>query len=169
MQSIKQTHQKPPKPHSPNQPNPIIQPSQRVHPANRSNSHEPRHRRRHRKQHETKRNLGPEPKIGRPGLIGAAGNQEKPEKPSSNLASMGIYIFSRKLLFQLLEEEKKTATDFGKEIIPDSINKYKVVSYQYDGYWTDIGNIYSFFEANLALTLDIPPFNFVNINFLVNF
>lgn len=75
------------------------------------------------------------------------------------LASMGIYIFNRKLLFDLLEIEKKDATDFGKEIIPESINKYKVVSYQYDGYWTDIGNIYSFFEANLALTLDIPPFN----------
>jgi glucose-1-phosphate adenylyltransferase len=75
------------------------------------------------------------------------------------LASMGIYIFSRKLLFDLLENEKKEATDFGKEIIPTSIEKYKVVSYQYDGYWTDIGNIYSFFEANLALTLDLPHFN----------
>ena len=75
------------------------------------------------------------------------------------LASMGIYIFNRKLLFSLLEEEKKDATDFGKEIIPDAINKYKVISYQYGGYWTDIGNIYSFFEANLALTMDIPPFN----------
>lgn len=75
------------------------------------------------------------------------------------LASMGIYVFNRKLLFALLEEEKKDATDFGKEIIPTSIEKYKVISYQYDGYWTDIGNIYSFFEANLALTLDLPPFN----------
>jgi glucose-1-phosphate adenylyltransferase len=75
------------------------------------------------------------------------------------LASMGIYIFSRKLLFDLLETEKKDATDFGKEIIPTSIEKYKVISFQYDGYWTDIGNIYSFFEANLALTLDLPPFN----------
>ncbi len=75
------------------------------------------------------------------------------------LASMGIYIFNRSLLFDLLQEEKKDATDFGKEIIPEAINKYKVVSYQYDGYWTDIGNIYSFFEANLALTLDLPPFN----------
>jgi glucose-1-phosphate adenylyltransferase len=75
------------------------------------------------------------------------------------LASMGIYIFSRKLLFDLLETEKKDATDFGKEIIPTSIEKYKVVSFQYDGYWTDIGNIYSFFEANLSLTLDLPPFN----------
>lgn len=75
------------------------------------------------------------------------------------LASMGIYVFNRKLLFELLEVEKKDATDFGKEIIPSSIEKYKVISYQYDGYWTDIGNIYSFFEANLALTLDLPPFN----------
>lgn len=75
------------------------------------------------------------------------------------LASMGIYIFNKKLIFDLLQNEKKEATDFGKEIIPDSINKYKVTSYQYDGYWTDIGNIHSFFEANLALTLELPPFN----------
>ncbi len=75
------------------------------------------------------------------------------------LASMGIYIFNRKLLFDLLEIEKKDATDFGKEIIPTSIDKHKVISYQYDGYWTDIGNIYSFFEANLELTKEIPLFN----------
>lgn len=80
------------------------------------------------------------------------------------LASMGIYIFNRKLLFELLENEKKDATDFGKEIIPESIDKYKVCSYQYDGYWTDIGNIYSFFEANLALTQDIPDFNLFDNN-----
>lgn len=84
---------------------------------------------------------------------------EMKEQGRNYLASMGIYIFNRKVLFNLLESEKKDATDFGKEIIPDSINKYKVISYQYDGYWTDIGNIYSFFEANLSLTLDIPPFN----------
>ncbi|MCU0395255.1 MAG: glucose-1-phosphate adenylyltransferase [Chitinophagaceae bacterium] len=75
------------------------------------------------------------------------------------LASMGIYIFNRKLLFDLLLEEYENSTDFGKEIMPNSISKYKVASYQYDGYWTDIGNIYSFFEANLALTNEIPPFN----------
>jgi glucose-1-phosphate adenylyltransferase len=76
------------------------------------------------------------------------------------LASMGIYIFNRKLLFDLLlDESSKETTDFGKEIIPSSIVDHKVVSYQYEGYWTDIGNIYSFFEANLALCQDIPPFN----------
>ncbi|HRD56726.1 MAG TPA: glucose-1-phosphate adenylyltransferase [Ferruginibacter sp.] len=83
------------------------------------------------------------------------------------LASMGIYIFNREVLEKLLVEEKKDATDFGKEIIPDSINQYKVHSYQYDGYWTDIGNIYSFFEANLALTMDIPPFNLFDKNKMV--
>ena len=51
-------------------------------------------------------------------------------------------------------------TDFGKEIIPVAIqNNRKVVSYQYEGYWTDIGNIHSFFEANIGLTDDIPLFN----------
>lgn len=75
------------------------------------------------------------------------------------LASMGIYIFSRKVLFELLQDAVKEATDFGKEIIPYSISKYLVVSYQYEGYWTDIGNIHSFFEANLALTQDVPEFN----------
>lgn len=80
------------------------------------------------------------------------------------LASMGIYIFTKKILFDLLNEEKKTATDFGKEIIPDAIHKYKVTGFQYGGYWTDIGNIYSFFEANLALTMDIPPFNLFDEN-----
>jgi glucose-1-phosphate adenylyltransferase len=80
------------------------------------------------------------------------------------LASMGIYIFNRQLLADLLQNEYVEATDFGKEIIPQSINKYKVISYQYDGYWTDIGNIYSFFEANLGLTKDIPEFNLFDNN-----
>lgn len=83
------------------------------------------------------------------------------------LASMGIYIFNKKLLFDILKTEHANATDFGKEIIPKSISKCKVSSYQYDGYWTDIGNIYSFFEANIALTLDLPPFNLFDSNKIV--
>lgn len=75
------------------------------------------------------------------------------------LASMGIYIFNRQLMFDMLLNEFKESTDFGKEIIPQSLSKYNVASYQYEGYWTDIGNIYSFFEANLGLTQDIPDFN----------
>lgn len=75
------------------------------------------------------------------------------------LASMGIYIFNRELMFDMLQNEFAHATDFGKEIIPQSISKYKVASYQYEGYWEDIGNIPAFFHANLALTKDIPEFN----------
>ncbi len=75
------------------------------------------------------------------------------------LASMGIYIFKRAIMDKLLHGEFPDATDFGKEILPNSIANYKVCSYQYEGYWTDIGNIHSFFEANLALTQDIPMFN----------
>lgn len=75
------------------------------------------------------------------------------------LASMGIYVFSKGILMQLLNETYRESTDFGKEILPKSISHHRVISYQYDGYWTDIGNISSFFEANLALTADIPQFN----------
>ena len=73
------------------------------------------------------------------------------------LASMGIYIFNRDVLIELMS--RQDTKDFGKEIIPQAIGKQKVVSYQYEGYWTDIGNIDSFFEANLGLTDDIPKFN----------
>jgi len=75
------------------------------------------------------------------------------------LASMGIYVFNKEILYEFLNEVHPNATDFGKEIIPDSISNYKVVSYQHEGYWTDIGNIYSFFEANISLTDEIPQFN----------
>ena len=73
------------------------------------------------------------------------------------LASMGIYIFNRELLVELMKNPD--TKDFGKEIIPQAIGKQKILSYQYEGYWTDIGNIDSFFEANLGLTDDIPKFN----------
>lgn len=74
------------------------------------------------------------------------------------LASMGIYMFTRQAIFDILHGRKE-ATDFGKEIIPQAIADHKVISFQYEGYWTDIGNIPSFFEANLGLTDEIPKFN----------
>lgn len=83
-----------------------------------------------------------------------------PEMQEQNryyLASMGIYIFSREVLYDLLNNYP--SADFGKEIIPDSISTHKVISYQYEGYWTDIGSIPSFFEANIGLTDEIPKFN----------
>ena len=78
------------------------------------------------------------------------------------LASMGIYIFNRDLLVELMKNPD--TIDFGKEIIPQSIHNHKTVSYQYEGYWTDIGTIRSFYEANLGLTDDIPKFNLYDEN-----
>ena len=73
------------------------------------------------------------------------------------LASMGIYIFNKDLLVELMKNPN--TNDFGKEIIPQAINSHKTLSYQYEGYWTDIGTVESFFEANLGLTDDIPKFD----------
>jgi glucose-1-phosphate adenylyltransferase len=98
------------------------------------------------------------PKSGLEDWVSDTGTEMR-DKGKVYLASMGIYIFNRQLLFELLQNEYKDATDFGKEIIPQSINKYRVASYQYEGYWEDIGNIPAFFHANLGLTKDLPEFN----------
>lgn len=87
---------------------------------------------------------------------------EVPEKNKMEgkeyLASMGIYIFNKNVLRRLFKLEK--GDDFGKEIIPFAIkNGFKTLSYQYNGYWTDIGTIDSFFEANIDLTHNFPKFN----------
>ena len=78
----------------------------------------------------------------------------------NHLASMGIYIFNRQLLIDLMNNPD--TNDFGKEIIPQSIKNHKTLSYQFEGYWTDIGNVDSFFEANLGLTDDVPQFDLFN-------
>ncbi len=83
--------------------------------------------------------------------------EEMEAQGKNYLASMGIYIFNRDLLIELMNDPN--TIDFGKEIIPQNIDKHKTVSYQYEGYWTDIGNIDSFFDANLGLTDEIPAFN----------
>ncbi|PAM92938.1 glucose-1-phosphate adenylyltransferase [Flavobacterium sp. IR1] len=84
-------------------------------------------------------------------------SEEMHAKGKKYLASMGIYIFNRQLLEDLMADPE--TKDFGKEIIPQAVGKHKILSYQYEGYWTDIGNIESFFEANIGLTADIPEFN----------
>ncbi|WP_374329547.1 glucose-1-phosphate adenylyltransferase [Soonwooa sp.] len=73
------------------------------------------------------------------------------------LASMGIYVFSKNVLRKLFAEGE--GDDFGKDFIPQAIGQYKTLSFQYDGYWTDIGTIESFYEANLDLAQDLPQFN----------
>lgn len=94
-------------------------------------------------------------------------SDEMKRKGREYLASMGIYIFNRKFLIDILSS-KGEAVDFGKEIIPQAIeHEYKVVSFPFEGYWTDIGNISSFFEANLELTEGIPQFNLFNHDYAI--
>jgi glucose-1-phosphate adenylyltransferase len=75
------------------------------------------------------------------------------------LASMGIYLFNRETLFELLNADPP-ATDFGKEIFPRSIRTHHVQAHLFDGYWEDLGTVRSYHEANLALAGDNPPFDF---------
>ena len=71
--------------------------------------------------------------------------------------SMGIYVFNRQILIDVLDNK---FDDFGKHIIPASLQKYKVFAYIFQGYWEDIGTVRAFFEANLALTNTVPAYNF---------
>ena len=76
------------------------------------------------------------------------------------LASMGIYLFNRGVVHQLLDN---TLTDFGKDIIPKAIQDRRVFASVFQGYWEDIGTIRAFFEANLDLTNELPRFNFFDM------
>lgn len=79
-------------------------------------------------------------------------------KGRSYLASMGIYLFNRATLVQLLAGG--TATDFGHEIFPQAIANHRVQTHLFDGYWEDIGTVGAFHKANIDLTLENPPFDF---------
>lgn len=76
------------------------------------------------------------------------------------LASMGIYVFNRKTLVDLLNSS--TATDFGHELLPQTIAQQRVQAHLFDGYWEDIGTVGAFHQANIDLTLDHPPFDFTH-------
>lgn len=77
------------------------------------------------------------------------------------LASMGIYVFNRQVLVEMLNN---AFPDFGKHIIPQAIEANKVYSYVFQGYWEDIGTIRSFFEANLDVASELPRFNFFDMS-----
>lgn len=77
------------------------------------------------------------------------------------LASMGIYVFNRKVVCEMLDNP---LSDFGKHIIPHAIQSRRVFSYIYQGYWEDVGTIRSFFEANLDLVSELPRFNFFDMS-----
>lgn len=89
--------------------------------------------------------------------------EEKPKHPKSDLASMGIYVFSADKLYKYLEEDesdKSSSKDFGKDVLPKMLAAgEKMVSYTFDGYWKDVGTINSLFESNMDLLGDSPNFD----------
>ena len=91
---------------------------------------------------------------------------EKPNKPDSNLASMGIYIFNTKLLVDTLKEDaidQTSAHDFGKDIIPKLLNDgRRLYTYEYNGFWRDVGTISSYHETSMDLLGTTPEFDLLN-------
>jgi glucose-1-phosphate adenylyltransferase len=86
--------------------------------------------------------------------------EEKPSHPKSNLASMGIYVFDKNILSRVLQDaHHRGLQDFGSQIVPEAIDKYKIYSYKYQGYWRDVGTIESYWQANMDLIMELPPFN----------
>jgi glucose-1-phosphate adenylyltransferase len=73
------------------------------------------------------------------------------------VASMGIYMFSRHVLLEMLEQP---GNDFGRQLIPAALNQYRVSSYLYNGYWADVGTVENFYDANIQLTQPNAPFSF---------
>jgi glucose-1-phosphate adenylyltransferase len=92
--------------------------------------------------------------------------QEKPKLPKSDLASMGVYVFSKKALRRWLDEER---TDFGSHVIPAMIDGgARVFGYHFDGYWQDVGTIQSYWEANMALLADNPELDLYDKEWLIH-
>ena len=89
--------------------------------------------------------------------------EEKPQNPKSTLASMGIYVFSAKKLYKYLEEDNadaESSNDFGKNVLPKMLNcGEKMLAYEFNGYWKDVGTIDSLYEANMDLLGDKPNFD----------
>jgi glucose-1-phosphate adenylyltransferase len=104
---------------------------------------------------EEKPNAARLAEIGQSLPAGAMFLQTPPDKPF--VASMGIYVFSRHVLLEVLEQK---GVDFGKEVIPSSLDRYNVSAYLHRGYWADVGTIGAYYDANIMLTRPDSPFRF---------
>jgi glucose-1-phosphate adenylyltransferase len=91
---------------------------------------------------------------------------EKPRQPKSDLASMGVYVFSKRALLQWLSD---TRPDFGHDVIPAMIEGgARVYAYRFDGYWQDVGTIQTYWEANLALLSDAPELDLFDREWIIH-
>jgi glucose-1-phosphate adenylyltransferase len=92
--------------------------------------------------------------------------EEKPPKPKSDLASMGIYVFSKKALMRWLRDD---LTDFGRDVIPAMLaDRARVYGYRFDGYWQDVGTIESYWQANMDLLEDRPQLDLYDRDWLIH-
>ena len=92
--------------------------------------------------------------------------QEKPKQPKSDLASMGVYVFSKRALKRWLAESRP---DFGKDVIPAMLDgDARVYAYRFEGYWQDVGTIQSFWETNMALLDDAPELDLYDREWLIH-
>jgi glucose-1-phosphate adenylyltransferase len=91
--------------------------------------------------------------------------QEKPKQPKSDLASLGIYVFSKRALLGWLDE---SLTDFGRDVIPAMLNSdARVYGYQFDGYWQDVGTVESYWQTSLDLLRDDPGIELNDLGWLI--
>jgi glucose-1-phosphate adenylyltransferase len=92
--------------------------------------------------------------------------QEKPKQPKSDLASMGVYVFTKRALKRWLSEDR---VDFGGNVIPAMLDGgARVYGYRFDGYWQDVGTIQSYWEANMALLVDHPELDLYDRDWLIH-
>jgi glucose-1-phosphate adenylyltransferase len=92
--------------------------------------------------------------------------QEKPKQPKSDLASMGVYVFTKKTLRRWLSED---LVDFGGNVVPAMLDAgARVYGYRYNGYWQDVGTIQSFWEANMALLDDNPELDLYDKDWVIH-
>lgn len=93
---------------------------------------------------------------------------EKPRRPSSGLASMGIYVFNKDFLIETLSSSSDS--HFGSQLLPRLIDsgKYDVAAYNFEGYWADVGTVQAYYEANMALLAETPAFDLYDLDWVVH-
>lgn len=91
---------------------------------------------------------------------------EKPRRTSISLASMGIYVFRKQFLMEILSSG--TEADFGRELLPRLIDKVKAYSYTFNGYWADVGTVQAYYEANIALIAETPALDLYDPEWVIH-
>jgi glucose-1-phosphate adenylyltransferase len=92
--------------------------------------------------------------------------EEKPRRARSSLASMGIYIFRKSFLIELLAGGKEN--DFGRDIMPKVIGQTSVAAYHFQGYWADVGTVQAYYEANMALLVETPALDLYDPEWIIH-